>query len=85
VVEVTEGQFAQSAIDGSAEAEACEVGLGNAPPQSILAIDGENVVVVANSFEIHQEGRAAIDAESCGCNESAFEAVPFAFAQNAPG
>lgn len=83
VVEVAQGELTQSAVDGSTEAEACEVGLGDTAPETILMKDGENMVIVADCFEVHEQGWVPIDTKSCSCDESAFEAVSLAFAENA--
>jgi len=82
VVEVAESEFAQSAVDGGAEAEAGKVGFGDAAPEFALAVDGEDMIVVVDGLEIDEQGRVAIDAKSGGSEERALEAVAFAFAKN---
>lgn len=82
VLEVTERQLAKRAIDGRAKAEAGEVGFGDSTPEAARAIESDNVVVVANGFEIHDEGRKAVGAQSGGSDKRTFHAMAFAFAQN---
>ena len=83
MLEVAEREFAQRAVDGRAEAQAGEVRLGDASPQAVFAIEGEDVIVVVHGLEIHEQRRMAVDAQG-GCGQqSSFEAVPFALAQHA--
>lgn len=81
VIEVAEGQFAQGAIYRRAKAKAGEVGFGDAAPKSILAKDGEDVVIIVDGFEVKEKRRIAVHAESCRGHESPFQAVPLALAQ----
>ena len=83
VLEVTEGQLARGAVDGRAEAEAGKVGFGDASPEAVLAIDGDDMVVVVHGLEIHEQGRMAVDAQGGGGQQRAFKAVAFALAQHA--
>jgi len=83
VVEVAEGKFARSAVDGGTKAEAGEVGFGDAAPEAVVAVDSQNVVVVVNGFEVYEKRWIAVDTEGCGGNESAFKAVAFALAEDA--
>ena len=85
VGEIAEGEFAEGSVDGRAEAEAGEVGFGDASPQAAFAVDGEDVVVVVDGFEIHEQGRMAVDAEGGGGEQGSFQAVTLAFAQGARG
>ena len=82
MVEVAEGQFARRSVNGSTKAEAGEVGLRDAAPESVLAEDGEDMVVVVDGFEVHEERRIAVHTESCRSDEGAFEAVSFALAES---
>ena len=83
VLEVGEGELAQGAVDGGAEAEAGEVGLGDASPEAALAVEGDDVVVVVDGFEVHEQRRVAVEAEGGGGEERALEAVAFALAEGA--
>lgn len=82
VVEVAEGQLAEGAVDGCAETETGEVGFGDAAPELALAIDGEDMVVVVDGFEIDEERRMTVDAKSGSGQERAFEAVALALAKD---
>ena len=83
VLHVAEGEFAERAVDGRAKAEAGVVGLGNASPEAAFAVEGDDVVIVAHSFEIHQQRRVAVHAQGGGGQQGSFEAVSLALAQGA--
>lgn len=85
VVKVAEGEFAEGAVDGFAEAEAGVVGLGDGAPVAVDLKDGEDVVVVADGFEIKEERREAGSAEGGGGEKSAFHAVGVAVAEDEAG
>lgn len=83
VLDIAQGEFAGRAVDRRAKAEAGEVRLGDAAPETLFAIEGQDVIVVVHGFEIHEQGRMAVNAQG-GCGKkSSFEAVPFALAQHA--
>jgi len=85
VLEVAEGQFARGAVDGRAEAQASEVRLGNAAPEATFAIEGDDVVVVANGFQVHEERRVTVEAQG-GCGQQrTLQAVTLALTQGARG
>jgi hypothetical protein len=65
VLEVRHDEFAESAIDRFAEAESGVIGLGDSSPTATLSKDGEDVVVVADGFEVEEERGMAEHAE-CG-------------------
>jgi hypothetical protein len=83
VLEVAEGELAEGAVDGGAEAEAGEVGLGDASPEAALAIEGDDVVVVAHGFEIHEQRRVAVEAQGGGGEQRSLHAMSLALAQGA--
>ena len=85
VLDVAEGQLAEGAVDGGAEAEAGEVGFGDGSPEAALAIEGEDVVVVADGFQIEDERGMALEAEGGGGEQGAFKTVALAQAQGAAG
>jgi uncharacterized protein (TIGR03435 family) len=85
VLEVAEGELAQGAVNGGAEAEAGVVGFGDASPEAAFAVEGDDVIVVADGFEIHEQWRVAVDAEGGGGEECAFEAVAAALAEGSLG
>lgn len=85
MLEVTEGQLAEGAVDGGAETEAGEVGLGEAAPEAALAVEGDDVVVVVDGFEIHEQRGAALDAEGGGGEHCALHAVALALAEDTGG
>jgi hypothetical protein len=85
VLDVAEGQLAEGAVDGGAEAEAGEVGLGDGSPEAAFAIEGEDVVVIADGFQIHEQRGMALDAEGGGGQQGSFKAVAFALAEGATG
>ena len=85
VLEVAESQLAEGAVDGSAETEAGEVGLGEAAPEAALAVEGDDMVVVVDGFEIHEQRGAALDAEGGGGEHCSLHAVALALAEDAGG
>ena len=66
VLKVAEGQFAQSAIDRGAKSKTRKVRFGDASPVAVLTVNGEHVIVVMHSFQVHQQGRIAVDAQGGG-------------------
>lgn len=62
VVDIADGKLADGAKDRCAEAESGEVGFGNAAPETVLAINGENMIVIPDSLEIDKKRRVSIDA-----------------------
>jgi len=85
VLEVAEGEFAQGAVDGRTEAQASEVRLGNAAPEAAFAVEGDDVVVVVNGFEVHEQGWVAVDAQGDGGKQRSLQAVALALAQGTGG
>ena len=83
MLEVAERKLAEGAVDGSAEAEAGEIGLGDTSPEAVPAIDGNDMVIVVDGFEIHEQRRMAVDAQGGGGEQRAFKAVALALAQDA--
>lgn len=85
VLEVAESQLAEGAVDGGAETEAGEVGLGEASPEAALAVEGDDMVVVVDGFEVHKQRRAALDAEGGGGEHCSLHAVALALAEDTGG
>ena len=85
VLDVTEGQFAQAAVDRRAESQSGEVGLCDAAPETVLTIESDDMVVIMDGFKIHQERRLTVNAQCGRGQEGSFEAVPAAFAQGPLG
>ena len=83
MLEVRHDEFAQGAVDRFAEAEAAVIGFGDGSPMAMLLENGEDVVVVADRFEIEEQGRKALDTESRGTEQSALETMGYVIAQYA--
>src|SRR5271167_2886661 len=62
-VEITQGQFAQSAIDGLAVAASGVVGFGDGSPMAFDAVDGYHVVGIVLGFEVEDQRRIAVGAQ----------------------
>ena len=85
VLEIGHGQFAQAAIDRLAEAKTGVVGLGDSAPAVALPEEREHVIVVADGFQIEQEGFESLDTERGGAEEGAFQALGRAVAEDSAG
>ncbi len=81
MLKVAEGQFAQGAVDGRAEAQACEVRLGDASPQAAFAVEGHHMVVVVHGFQIHQQRGMAVDTQGGSGQQRSLQAVSLALTE----
>ena len=84
MLKVAERQLARGAVNRGAEAQAGEVGLGDGAEETVLAIDSDEMVVVADGFKIHDQRRAALDAQGGRGHKSPLQAVSGALTQSAP-
>src|SRR5579872_49892 len=83
VLKVGHRELAKVFINRLTVSEARVVRLGDGSPAALLAEDGENVIVVANGFEVDQERRKSEQTQRGGTEKSAFHAVPEAIAEDA--
>src|SRR5262249_37420414 len=84
VLEVTHGELAQAAIHRLARAQTGVIGFSDRAPESADAVDGHDMVGIANSLEIDDEGRVADQAQRGGAKQRAFQAVAGTMPQDEP-
>ena len=81
-MEVREYEFARRFVNGVARADGCVVGFTDGPPVPSVAVEGNDMVVIASCrLEIHEEGLLPIDPERRRGDECAFDAVGFLMLQ----
>ena len=85
-VVVGQGQFADGFVDRVAVADDGVVGFGDGAPASVFLEEGHDVFVIEfDGLEVEQERGFAVQPESGGGEEGAFDAVGFAFPEDAAG
>ena len=83
MLEIAHPELAEGAVDRLAIAQAGVVGFGQRPPVSVIAKNGQHMIVVAHRLEIQQQGRVAEHAQRGRAEERAFHAMRRAVAQHA--
>jgi hypothetical protein len=85
-VVVGQGQFADGLVDRVAVADDGVVGFRDGAPASVFFEQRDDVFVVEfDGLEVEEERGLAVQPERGGSEEGAFDAVGFAFAEDAPG
>jgi hypothetical protein len=82
MLKIRHHEFANGPVNGFAKTEAGVIGLGDCAPMTVDAVNGQDVVVVANCFEVDEHGLSPIYGKG-GCGEQGtFHAMSDAVSQD---